>query len=307
MSFQVIVDFSPVNELITSLYHYINFKQHRNFSLSKDWHNSVKTELHPHFAAELEDDRLEVLHRINLLVWQCPGERTPKEFIKWLQDQPPGDLYERLAPWINNIPGNLKELRDRMVYLLSEWDVQYFQHIDPRIIEQLKDDARQKRNLISKVSSINLIEEATNGIRIEPNEMLKTVFLIPQYHCRPATILDYFESMCTCLYPVKSAANDANELPWELTFVTHALADENRLKILRFLHSGMQNFSAIQNYIGLAKSTTNHHLSILRRAGLIRTHYFGSKFIHQYSLREEGLEQMQNLINAYIRNNDGGV
>ncbi|MCK9906699.1 hypothetical protein MXD63_42755, partial [Frankia sp. Cpl3] len=106
-----------VYELVDSLYQYVNIKEHQSFRLDKQRRKSVQQQLTPAFAAELEDERLEVLHRINLLVWQCPGDRTPVSFLKWLQEQPPGELYERLAPWVELLPGNLHEIRDRMVYL----------------------------------------------------------------------------------------------------------------------------------------------------------------------------------------------
>lgn len=301
MTYQIKVDYSPVYELVTSLYHYINFKQHRSMRLGKEWYRTTRDKLSSNFAKELEDERFEVVHRINLLVWQFDGERCPEEFLRWLQNQPAGELYERLSPWIDAIPGNLAEIRDRLVYLLNEWNEQYFRTIDPNILSLLQREAGQKEALVNEMSAIDLIEEATNGIRIEPVEGLKTVFLIPQYHCHPATILDFYQNISTCLYPVSLDKADADLPNWELTAIAQAIADEQRLRILRFLYQQPRTFTEVQQHLGLSKSTTHHHLTILRRAGMIRSHYFGKATAQVYSLREQAIEGLSKKLLLYIK------
>jgi DNA-binding transcriptional ArsR family regulator len=300
MDYQVICDSAPAYELIISLYQFIHHKQLKHGYLDSAWHASARSRLTASFASELADERWEVLHRINLLVWQCPGERTPEQFLAWLSDQAAGDIYERLAPWADALPGNLREIRDRAVYLLSEWNRQYFAQLPAAIFESLNRDLEQKKQLAASLAPADLVEEAANGLRIEPVDGLKTVYLIPQFHCQPYTIVDFNGSICTCLYPARSASPLFDTPLRMLLDTTQALADANRLAILRLLANAPCSFTDIQQHIGLAKSTTSHHLALLRLAGLIRSHFFGSTTVQQYSLRTEGLNRLKPALCNYL-------
>ncbi|GIN92938.1 ArsR/SmtB family transcription factor [Siminovitchia terrae] len=305
MRYQLVIDFSPVYELINSLYKFIHHKQVKNLYLQDDWFQETQQKLDPQFARQLADERYEVLHRINLLVWQYKGDQTADAFLTWLQNQPAGDIYELLSPWVDSIPGNLGEIRDRMVYLLAKWNEQYFQKMDSNILHSLENDAEEKERLLTTLSPIDLIEEATNGLRLEETEKVKTVILTPQYHYYPATILDFHENICTCLYPsmraMKVANGEVGGKMYSLVAITQALADSNRLKILRVLNQYPANFAEIHKLLGLAKSTTNYHISTLRRAGLIRAHHFGRSTAQKYSLRTSKIEKLGEQIMAFIK------
>jgi hypothetical protein len=289
--YTITLDFAPAYELITSFYAYTHKKFVKYLDLGLDWRQRVKDGLSPSFASELENENLEVLHRINLLIWQCPGNRTPENFLNWLANQPPGDLYERLAPWLDFVPGNLGELRDRLVYLLTQWNEQYFHTFPHSILDELNKDLHAKRIATKKIPAVDLIEKATNGVRIEPSPELKQVFLVPQYHSAPSSVVDHFSGITFCLYPIESAA-ESQGVPSMLLHKTKALADENRLRILRFLAAKPRTFSEVQQHIKLAKSTIHHHLGILRRAGLARSHYIVDS-VQLYSLRTDALDLLQ--------------
>ncbi len=305
MGYHLIIDFSPVYELINSLYKFIHHKQVKNVLLQDDWFRETQRKLDPQFAKQLADERFEVLHRINLLVWQYKGDQTVEAFLAWLQGQPAGKIYEILSPWVRSIPGNLGEIRDRMVELLSKWNEQYFHNVDPNILHSLKKDAEEKERLLTTLSPIDLIEEATNGLRLEETKEVKTVILTPQYHYFPAAILDFHENICTCLYPSSHAMKVANGEEggevYSLVTISQALADPNRLKILRVLKQHPANFAEIHKLLGLAKSTTNHHISSLRRAGLICAHHFGKSTAQKYSLRTNILEKFGEQIMEFIK------
>lgn len=300
MSYQLIIEHSPVHELINSLYAYIHGKQLKHAHLGSDWRQSVSRQLTTKFAAELSDERWEVLHRINLLVGLCPEKSSVPRFIDWLRNQSPGEIYERLSPWVDLIPANLHEIRDRSVYLLTEWHEQYFCHWGNEQLSVLQADAAYQRSLLETLEPIDLIEDATNGIRIEPVEELQTVYLIPQFHCHPYVILDFYQSVCTCMYPSPLLDSQLNQPPWGLLDTAQALADENRLHILRYIAQQPCSFSDIQQQIGLAKSTTNHHIAMLRRAGLIRAHHYGSSTAQKYSIREKGFANMLHSVRGFV-------
>ncbi|RNB91667.1 ArsR family transcriptional regulator [Brevibacillus fluminis] len=308
MAYKLIVDSSPVYELVTSFYTFIHWKQMKHARLGSEWRDQVGRGLSTSFAQELSDERWEVLHRINLLVGLCPEKDSVSAFLNWLAAQSPGDIYERLAPWVDSIPANLEDIRDQSVYLLSEWNRHYFQTVDSTLIEGLHQDASEKRQLADTLPALEVVDLATNGMLIEPVSELQTVYLIPQYHCHPYAIIDFHRSVCTCLYPSRLLDERLNQPSWTLQDATQSLADDKRLKILRFIARQPCSFSDIQQYIGLAKSTVNHHLSLLRRAGMIHAHYAGHSTAQRYSLRPRGFETLHQLLQTFIfpANQEGG-
>ena len=123
-------------------------------------------------------------------------------------------ITERLAPWVDTISTDLGLIRDKTIEILYLWNEHYFQKFDPALLALLEQDAENKQSMVNSYLPIDLIEEATNGLRIENSEQLERVILIPQYHCSPMTILDFFHGIATCLYPIKKplAVSPAQEM-----------------------------------------------------------------------------------------------
>ena len=99
------------------------------------------------------------------------------------------------------------------------------------------------------------------------------------------------------------------ELPTDeldLASVMHALADPSRLRMVAALGGGAELACAVlgeQAGVGMAKSTTSHHLSVLREAGLIRTRQEGQRKLA--TLRRTELdEKFPGLIDAVMRGMD---
>jgi len=66
----------------------------------------------------------------------------------------------------------------------------------------------------------------------------------------------------------------------DLPSVMHALADPSRLRMVAALDGGAELSCAVlgqQAGTAMAKSTTSHHLAVLREAGLIRTRHEGQR------------------------------
>jgi DNA-binding transcriptional ArsR family regulator len=96
----------------------------------------------------------------------------------------------------------------------------------------------------------------------------------------------------------------ADEL--DLPSVMHALSDPSRLRMVAALGGGAELACAVLGEkagVGMAKSTTTHHLSVLRDAGLIRTRHEGQRKLA--TLRRAELdEKFPGLLDAVIRGMD---
>ena len=100
-------------------------------------------------------------------------------------------------------------------------------------------------------------------------------------------------------YPVTDEAMSADpDAPpeWVVKFYK-ALGDERRLRILRILHEGPVGLRDLAERMDLTKSTVHHHVSILRRAGLVRVTVGADK---EYSLRTDAVPQAGALLQGFL-------
>ncbi|NGQ94157.1 winged helix-turn-helix transcriptional regulator [Brevibacillus sp. SYP-B805] len=295
-SYSIKIEYSPAYELVVSFYVYIYHNHLKNVVPDHAWRQETERKLPASFARELEDERWEVLHRMVLLISQAPAKETAEDFLHWLERLPAGEIYERLAPWVESIPLNLGEIRDRSLYLLSAWNEHYFRHLPPEIMDRLRADARKQEQAAAHCAPIDLIEQATNGLRIEPTANLNQVILVPQYHCAGGTVLDFFRGIATCLYPVRLSVRPAEPL----LQMAQCLADEKRLAILRLLARKNCTLGELQQEIGLAKSTVHHHITALRRAGMIRSHFLDHTTPAYYSLRSSFIDRLHGELRRFF-------
>lgn len=99
----------------------------------------------------------------------------------------------------------------------------------------------------------------------------------------------------------------ADEL--DLASVMHALADPSRLRMVAALDESPELACAVLGEaagVGMAKSTTTHHLSVLRDAGLVTTRPDGQRKLA--TLRRTELDQkFPGLLDAVIRGMDNSL
>lgn len=84
-----------------------------------------------------------------------------------------------------------------------------------------------------------------------------------------------------------------------------ALADENRLTILRMLQSGEKCASAILEELNITQPTLSHHMKILCDAGIVDWYKEG-KWVH-YFLSYKGSMNLRNLVAKYTLTEKYGI
>jgi DNA-binding transcriptional ArsR family regulator len=95
----------------------------------------------------------------------------------------------------------------------------------------------------------------------------------------------------------------------DLPSVMHALADPSRLRMVAALDGGAElSCAELGERAGTAtaKSTTTHHVGVLREAGLVRTRYEGQRKL--VTLRRTELDaKFPGLLDAVISGMDASV
>jgi DNA-binding transcriptional ArsR family regulator len=154
--------------------------------------------------------------------------------------------------------------------LLSGW----YKHVlpelgptDPTLAER---DAEAKRELARSVPPEQIVERLAPGIQWVPGPEIDRVVLFPAYSPRPWVYMSEYKRVKIFCYPITldrppSGPGD----PAGLVRIYKALGDESRLKLLKRLQAGPVSLTDAAQEIGLAKSTTHHHLAILRQAGFV--------------------------------------
>jgi DNA-binding transcriptional ArsR family regulator len=182
---------------------------------------------------------------------------------------------------------------------LSGWHQEYFQHIDPAILDGLRAEAECRRAMIGSVPPVELVEIATAGLEYQPEPGPEEVLLIPQYHFRPWNLYRDWQGVRVFQYPVDAVQPRPGEPPPAFLRLARALSDDSRLRILRFLAAGPASFTEIVRAGGLAKSTVHHHMVVLRAAGLVRVHHIG-KSGDTYTLRDGAVDTISDVLRGYL-------
>lgn len=297
------VCFKPVYESITSLIVFEDKRLSKNSEMGQKWVAKTKKQLKPSFQQKLSDkDLLKDLDRLlNLMVLahEEPID-TARGFWRWVNELNVEELVKQSSftpAIINDFMPHLAKMENTCA-ILEEWERHYFHNIDPLILERLAADAKRTLLLSKEMAPADLVEKVTGGIVLEGNQLNKRIILAPQYHARPFNLTEVRPDLFTAFYPIE--AENAPEGPSpQLKRLTFALADESRLKILRFLAQKERTFTDIVNFTGLAKSTVHYHLILLRAAGLSRCH-FKTNDVLNYSLRRSMLEQVSENLREFV-------
>lgn len=146
-----------------------------------------------------------------------------------------------------------------------------------------------------------LIERITNGIDFELPIGITRIVLVPSVVIRPWSMVNETGSTVVIVYPVaeEHLNDDPDAAPSWLVNYYKALGDARRLKILRRLSSGPADLGELAELIGMAKTSTFHHIGVLRSAGLVRVHVGGSN-AGTYDLRPQAFFDADGLLDKYL-------
>lgn len=266
--------------------------------LGSKWPEEVETTITPELKEAIKlKENLFFEDLMVLLIEQSPAQHDITSFFDWLAAMSAGEIYERVAPLLDNkitLPTDLSLQRNRSITLLKAWNEQYFQHTDLQFLEFLKQDAEEKANSIEKYSAKAMVQQTSRFI-IE-TEKVTSVCLIPAFHFQPMSLVDQFKDKLYITYPVNN-----NQIQFDgVLKMTKALGDEKRLKILHLLSKGAFTFTDIVSEIGMAKGNIHHHLSILRGVGLLNIHILDEPNTFYYSTNKSFTSDLKKQIELLL-------
>lgn len=303
MSYELEVWFSPVHELVNSLHTYLCNPSYKRIDLGAKWGPKVRSTLTDKFIQELDKVELNSEWRFTyLLIYVSPASDTINGFLKWLQSITVGQLYESLAPYVNKFPDNMGDVRERLLYLLSEWNAQYFEpQTDAQLIERLRNGVERQRSFIGSIPNAEAAEQITNGMYFEDYEGFERLVLTPHFHFQPANIIHSFGKITFCQYPLNDGMiEDEDEPPSELYRLLRSVGERSRLRILRYLSKQPRTFTEVVKHIGISKGITYEHIFNLRCSGLLRVHMEGENAT-VYNLRTQAIRELEEQLLRYVQ------
>ena len=185
-----------------------------------------------------------------------------------------------------------------LVDILQRWYEEVFRQQEAHVLPILMRDSETKHALQVNISVEQMIESVT-GWEYLPEPSIRRVVLIPSYVLRPhSTTGERSDTRIFC-YPVadESVTADKDTPPTRLVLLMKALADERRLRVVKKLANDRYTLQEVADEFGVAKTTMQHHLTVLRQAGIVRMSMSDSR----YSLRQEVLESLGELLSIYVK------
>ena len=185
------------------------------------------------------------------------------------------------------------ETKARLLDTLRAFADEVFLSVQDGLARRLAAEADNKRALAATCSPEELIDLAAGGYRYEREPELDRVVLVPHFAARPWLLLCQHRASRVICYAVAEETSD----PEQLVALGRALGDEKRLAILSRLRRGDASLQELADEIGLARSTTHHHLAQLRRARLIALR--GNAGGYAYTLDAAGFREAERLVGRF--------
>jgi DNA-binding transcriptional ArsR family regulator len=231
-----------------------------------------------HFAAT---DAVEI--RLHLLGYYTRGHRvTEPETLRRAAEgdgDAIGQLLDSYAEYLDAdkcsdaeqvLRTDAGEGKQALLELLSAWTEQVLPEIEPADYPSLLErDADAKRELVRSVPPEQVVERLAPGIQWSPGADIDRVVLFPAYSPRPWVYMSEYKRVKIFCPPITVDRERTPGDPAELVRIYKALGDASRLKLLKRLQDGPISLTDAAQEIGLAKSTTHHHLALLRQAGFV--------------------------------------
>jgi DNA-binding transcriptional ArsR family regulator len=192
------------------------------------------------------------------------------------------------------LPLSARATKARLVAELDHFAAVEVVPREAELRDRLEADAAAKRALAAQADPLDVIDSACNGYRYEPEPKTDRVVLVPHLAAGRAILLCQHRRTRLICYPA-----DGEDDRERLLALGRALGDPKRLCMLERLREGEASLDELAAEVGLARSTTHHHLAHLRAAGLII--FRGNASGYFYALDLDGLAAVGNLVARFVR------
>jgi DNA-binding transcriptional ArsR family regulator len=198
---------------------------------------------------------------------------------------------------------NRKAFGESYLEALDAYVKNFYQEEEPRIVPAQDIALEEIQALASKKDLVALLEDLSEGVRMDWLKDLTKVVLGPSFWAAPFLIFDTLDDQTGIILigkrPKGMSLVPGELVPEELLNSLKALSDPTRLRILHYLLEGPCTTSKLSKILRLRPPTVIHHLHNLRLAGLIQV-TISPQAERQYAIRREGINATILKLNDYL-------
>jgi DNA-binding transcriptional ArsR family regulator len=191
-----------------------------------------------------------------------------------------------------------EEIRADFADLVGTWQREVFAAHQGAYLEATRRDAQTLRQSTDGLPVEAIVERAVPPVTFVPEVGQTSVVLVPSVAVKPLFVVVDHRTANLFVYPTLADREDAGP-PARLVALGKAIGDETRLRILRELATEPATPPDLASRMGIPRTTLLHHLSLLRRAGLIAVNVHDSAY-HTYMVRDERLGDIGRLLETYL-------
>jgi len=192
---------------------------------------------------------------------------------------------------------------DDLLNALQAYVENFFEEDEFRVIPAQNKALQKAQDLVKKNALLTVLEELSEGVRMNWVSELQTLILAPSYWGAPFVFSDNLnEDTAIILYGARPEGFDlvpGELVPDELLNSLKALSDPTRLKILHYLREAPRTPAELAGILRLRPPTVIHHLQSLRLAGLISV-TVAPHAERRYALRKDGVDLTVQNLRAFL-------
>jgi DNA-binding transcriptional ArsR family regulator len=196
------------------------------------------------------------------------------------------------------------EFGERLLSALRAYHEVFFAEEENRIRPALQRALEQAQQRASQVSVLDLLEELSQGVRLDEGFETPELVLAPSYWGTPLIIYGKVAKDQTIILfgarPAEASLVPGEVVPDALLRTLKALSDPTRLRILRYISEEPLTPSQLSNRLRLRSSTVVHHLDLLRLATLVQFSIVGHGVERRYSARPEVITAIFANLEAFL-------
>lgn len=221
------------------------------------------------------------------------------------EHRPKSESVEILLDWFSD----LETSGDRFLTALRTYYEVFFAEEENRIRPALQEAQARAQDLAQRLSVLDLLEELSQGVRLEEGIQAPELVLAPSYWGTPLLIFgDLSASREIILFgarPQAASLVPGEVVPDALVQALKALSDSTRLRILRYLAEEPLTPSQLSRRLRLRSSTVIHHLDILRLATLVQFRIGGHKQDRRYAIRQDAIASVFAALQGFLGQAEG--
>ena len=197
-----------------------------------------------------------------------------------------------------------EEYGEQYLEALRSYQEVFFAEEERRIRPALQAALERAQELAGRLPLLDLLEELTQGVRLDTAPEGDTLTLVPSYWSTPLVLMGVL-SKGHLVWLFGARPPDASLVPGEvvpemLLRTLKALSDPTRLRILRDLCQESLTPAQIARRLRLRAPTVTHHLRILRLAGLVQMTLADEKQPRSYAARQEAVSAACDSLKSFL-------